>query len=54
MASDTLHASLRSAPQRKRTAHPFFYISAIPHMQGAPAAYNPSGAPYAGAFYMGR
>ncbi len=53
MASDTPRAFLRSAPQRKLHASIHLKIATL-HAQGALAAYNPSGAPYAGAFYMGR
>lgn len=53
MALDIPHAFSRSAPQRKLHASIHLKIATL-HAQGALAAYNPSGAPYAGAFYMGR
>lgn len=53
MALDIPHAFSRSAPQRKLRASTHKNIATL-HTQGALAAYNPSGAPYAGAFYMGR
>ena len=53
MALDIQRASLRSALQRKLRASIHLKIATL-HAQGALAAYNPSGAPYAGAFYMGR
>ena len=52
MASDTPHASLRSAPRHKfPCSHAFVLLNtAIRRTQHAPAAYNPPGAPHAGAF----
>lgn len=53
MALDIPHAFSRSAPQRKLHTSIHLKIATL-HAQGALAAYNPSGAPYAGTFYMGR
>ena len=50
----TTRMSLRSAPQRNVQTNVSFYNSRPAHPPITPAAYNPSGVPYAGAFYMGR
>ncbi len=54
MALDIPHAFSRSALQCSVQANISFYNCRPTHPQITLAAYNPSGAPYAGAFYMGR
>lgn len=50
----TTRMSLRSALQRSVQVNVSFYNSRPAHPPITLAVYNPSGAPYAGAFYMGR
>ena len=54
MALDIPHAFSRSALQCSVQANISFYNCRPTRLPNAPATYNPSGAPYAGAFYMGR
>lgn len=54
MVSDTPRAFLRSARGISALRNSFFHNSSPARPPNAPTTYNPSGAPYAGAFYMGR